>query len=110
MAFFRFIAIVLLVLAFLFLGGDVVSSLEKGDMVMRGLTEGLALFGADPTAWIERTFPSGVADIFKMVMSWPAWATLGVLGLVIGALSYGRPDGYRDPDEMSGFADGGNGD
>jgi hypothetical protein len=110
MGFFRFIAIVLLVLAFLFLGGDVITSLEKGDIVMRGLTDGLALFGADPGAWLERTFPAGVADIFKMVMSWPAWATLGVLGLVIGALSYGRPESYRDPDDMGGFAGNGNGD
>jgi hypothetical protein len=100
MGFFRFIAIVFLVLAFLFLGGDVVTSLEKGDIVMRGLTDGLMLFGLDPGEWIERTLPTGVGDVLLLVMSWPAWATLGVLGLVIGALSYGRGERDYDSDDM----------
>jgi hypothetical protein len=110
MGFFRFIAIVLLVLAFLFLGGDIITSLEKGDIVMRGMTEALALVGANPTPWIEETFPSAAADVIKTVMSWPGWATLGVLGLVIGALSWGRSESDYDADDMGGFGDGGDGD
>jgi hypothetical protein len=110
MGFFRFVAIVLLVVAFLFLGGDIITSLEKGDIVMRGMTEALALLGADPVPWIDRTFAPSVAGIFKTVLSWPGWATLGVLGLVIGAMSWGRSESDYDSDDMGGFAGDGDGD
>ena len=85
--FFRFIAIALIVLALVLLGGDVVSSLEKDDMVMRSTTETLTLLGANSTEWLEQTFPASVANAAETVLSWPGWAVIGVLGLAIGALT-----------------------
>lgn len=95
LGFFRFLAIALIVLALVLLGGDVVTSLEKGDIVMRSMTETLALLGADPTHWVETTLPAPVSDVAETILSWPGWAILGVLGLVIGALSLG-PREYDD--------------
>jgi hypothetical protein len=108
--FFRFVAIVLLVLAFLFLGGDIITSLEKGGIVMRSFTESLALLGAGPMPWIEETLPSALAGVVETVMDWPGWATLGVAGLVVGALSWGRSESDYDGDDMGGFSDSGDGD
>lgn len=87
LGFFRFIAIALIVLALVLLGGDVVSSLEKGDVVMRSMTDDLALVGVHSTVWLEQTFPSYVANAAEMVLSWPGWAVIGVLGLAVGALT-----------------------
>jgi hypothetical protein len=98
--FFRFVAVVLLALALMAFGADAIASLEKGDMVMRSMTKHLGLFGADPTTWIETTLPSYVNGVLDTIMSWPAWATLGVVGLVIGALSFGRPEDEYDPDTI----------
>lgn len=99
MGFFRFLAIAFLVLALLFLGGDAVTSLERGEVVMRGLSDWLVLAGCNPADWLEHNLPGGVASAAETVMSWPAWATLGVFGLILGALSWGRgDDGYESGD------------
>lgn len=102
MGFFRFLAIAFLVLALLFLGGDAVTSLERGEVVMRGLSDWLLMAGASPNDWLERTLPATVADVLESILSWPAWATLGVLGLIVGALSWGHPsDDYDNAGEWS---------
>jgi hypothetical protein len=83
------------VLALLLLGGDIVTSLEKSDIVMRGLTQDLGLIDADPTPWLDANLDSTVAGIVETVLSWPGWAVLGVLGLALGALAMGSPR-YED--------------
>jgi hypothetical protein len=98
MVFLRFLAVLFIVLALMLLGADAVSSLEKSDVVIRSLTQVLALLDADPTRWLETTLPSGVAGIIETILSWPGWAILGVLGLAIGAMT-------RGGDGMSGEID-----
>ena len=89
MVFLRFIAVLFLVLALMLLGADAVSSLEKGDVVIRSLTQVAALIDGDPTNWLETTLPSSVASVIETILSWPGWAVLGVLGLAIGVLTRG---------------------
>ncbi len=96
LGFFRFIAIALIVIALVLLGGDVVTSLEKGDVVMRSMTEEMALVGADPTQWLETTFPASVTNVIETVLSWPGWAVIGVLGLIMGALTLGPRENDDD--------------
>ncbi len=89
MRFLRLVAIFLLVVALLLIGADMVSSLEKGEMVTRALAHDLALLDADPVPWLDATLDASVAGVLETILSWPGWATLGVLGLAIGALSLG---------------------
>lgn len=96
MGFLRFFAVVLLTLALILFGADAVASLEKGDLVMRSFAHELALVNADPSLWLETTLPATVASVLETILTWPGWATLGVLGLAIGALSFGRPDSDDD--------------
>jgi hypothetical protein len=69
---------------------------------MRPLLQDLMLFNADPTDWLETTFPASVDNVLATVLNWPGFAVLGVLGLALGALSFGRTeDDYdSDPDRI----------
>ena len=96
MRFVRFFALFLLVLALMLVGADMMSSLEKGDMVMRALEHDLALLGADPVPWLDATLDKSVAGVIETVLSWPGWAILGVLGLAIGALTLGAHEDDED--------------
>ena len=93
MVIFRFIGLLLVVIALMFLGADVVSSFEHGvdlwsgdfsNMVVRSLGDMLALVHADIRPWIEQTLPSPVSDWLMTALSWPSWLDTGVLGLALG--------------------------
>jgi hypothetical protein len=79
----RGLSLSLIALALMLLGADVVSTLERKALILRSLTQVLALFEADPTAWLTAHLGADAAEITIMVLSWPGWVTLGVLGLVL---------------------------
>ena len=81
MAAFRFIAWVLVALAVALLGADAVSSLERGEPVVRTTAEVLGLIGLPVGDGGEPE--GGVAKAAATVMSLPLWAVLGVIGTVL---------------------------
>jgi hypothetical protein len=82
---FRFIALFLIISALMLLGADAVGTLEGGGVVkLRSMGEIMALFapGIAPDA----------GGPLAPVLGLPAWALLGVFGLVLAFIFRHRPD------------------
>ena len=90
---FRFLALILIVVALMLLGADVVTSLEKSQMTVRSIGEVWALFDAGSLtafkAWVETTLPAPVPGWIYSLLSMWAWGVLGVPGVVLAFL-FGR--------------------
>jgi hypothetical protein len=88
MLIFRLFGLLLIVLALMLLGADVVSTLEKnGEVVIRSLDHVLLLLRIESLPWFERTLGPQFARAMAVVFSWPAWAVLGVPGVLLGMLA-----------------------
>ena len=89
---FRIIGLLLVAVALMLLGADVVTTLEKGadlwngDLMVRSLDQVLVLLQWDIKPWIETTLPEPVAGWLMTFLSWPSWADIGVLGVLLGFL------------------------
>ena len=98
MAVFRFIAFLLIVAALMLLGADVVSMLESGEPRMRSIEIIWALFatgGADAfKVWATATLPGPLPEGVVTLLTWPAWAVLGVTGVLLAILFRQRDDVY----------------
>jgi len=95
MVIFRIVGLVLIVVALMLLGADVVSTLEKGgETVIRSLDQILLLLGVDANAWAQRQSSPALSGAFSMILSWPGWAVLGFPGALLGMIASG-PRGTR---------------
>jgi len=84
----RWLSLVLIVIALMLLGADVVSTLEKhGELVIRSLEQILMLFGIDAKLAVQSNFPPQLANVCVTVIGWPAWATFGVLGVILALIA-----------------------
>src|SRR5262245_18352868 len=84
----RLLGLLLIVLALMLLGADLVSTLEKnGDIVIRSFDQILMLFGIDAVPWFDRSLGPLFARVVAVVSSWPGWAVLGVPGVLLGMLA-----------------------
>jgi hypothetical protein len=91
MAIVRFLSLVLIVVALMLLGADVVSSLEKGDEpIVRSLSQILLLLGFDANQWFERELLPAFANACIAVFSLPGWVVLGIPAAALGLTSIGR--------------------
>ena len=91
---FRFVSLVLIVVALILLGADMVASLAKGGQIaVRSIEQVWRFLGpgsiAGVKSWVEHTLPTPLRDWFYSVLALPAWALTGVLGVVIAFL-FGR--------------------
>jgi hypothetical protein len=93
----RGVSLSLIALALMLLGADVVSTLERKALILRSLTQVLILVAADPEAWLKAHLQADIADITLMVLSWPGWLTLGVLGLLLAWLAQERSGPPPEP-------------
>ncbi len=90
----RFISLILIVAALMLLGADVISSLEKGGgWTVRSIEQIWALFGKSSetafNAWLQHALPVPLARWIGSMLSVPAWALSGVLGVIL-AILFGR--------------------
>jgi cytochrome bd-type quinol oxidase subunit 2 len=97
MAVFRFIALVLIVLGLMLLGADVVTMLETGaEPRLRSLENIWALFSASGVeafkVWIAEIGGGPVADGIMAILNLPAFAVLGVMGVILAVLFRERDD------------------
>jgi hypothetical protein len=91
MVVFRWFSFILIVLALMLLGADIVSTREAaGGVVLRSLDKDLLLFGLDAKPWVQATFSAGFASAVLALLSFPAWATLGIVGVVLALIVPGR--------------------
>ena len=87
MALFRWFSLTLIVLAFMLLGADIISTLEMGSgVVVRPMDKILLLFGLDAKPWVQASFSPNVSSALVAVLSLPGWATLGVVGVILTLL------------------------
>ena len=88
MIIFRLLGLLLIVLALMLLGADVISTLEKnGEIIIRSLDQILLLLGIDSIPWFEQKLGPQFAHGMAIIFSWPAWAVLGVPGVLLGMLA-----------------------
>jgi hypothetical protein len=90
----RFLSLLLIVVALMLLGADLVSTLEKGgEITVRALDDVWAMFdkaGVDSfKAWLEHTLPAPMPSWIEAVLSLPGWAFFGVIGVILAFL-FGR--------------------
>ena len=95
MIIFRLLGLVLIAGALMVFGADALRSLESGEVGINSFAEVWALLdGRLGTmsldgfkAWAEATLPPAAWDPGVVsVLSYPAWAVLGVLGIVIALI------------------------
>ena len=83
----RWLSLILVVLAVMLIGADVVTTLERGGViVMRSFDQILMLFGAGSATWVQRGVPQSIVDAARVVFSWPAWLLFGLPGGVLALL------------------------
>src|SRR5438270_10688134 len=90
----RFVSLILIVIALMLLGADMVTSLEHGGRIaVRSIEHVWRFLGPGSIAvvksWVEHSLPAPLPDWFYSVLALPAWALTGVLGVVI-AFVFGR--------------------
>ena len=86
---FRLLGLLLITLALMALGADALKSLEAGAIEIRSLASLWSLINEASytgfTGWVSSTVPA-VSNPLATVLSYPAWAVLGVVGIVIAGL------------------------
>ena len=90
----RLLSLILIVLALMLLGADVLTSLEKGgEITVRSIDQVWTIvYAAGDTgfkAWLGHTLPTMVAGWVEAVLRLPGWVVFGVLGVILAFL-FGR--------------------
>lgn len=90
----RFISLILIVLALMLLGADVITSLEKGGQITpRSIEQVWAMISpsgvAGFKAWLEHSLPSPVPGWIEALLRIWGWAITGVIGVILAFL-FGR--------------------
>jgi len=90
---FRFISLILIVVALMLLGADVVTSLEKNEITVRTIEQVCALLGKGGLAafksWVQATLPGPLRSWVYSILNMWAFGVSGVLGVVLAFL-FGR--------------------
>jgi len=88
MAIIRFFSLVLIVIALMLLGADVVSTLENGGAtIVRSLDQILLLVGVDAKPWLQERLPPLLDTAVVTILYWPGWGVLGLPGTLLALLS-----------------------
>ena len=86
----KLLGLLLIILALMALGADGLKSLELGHIEIRSLAQLRTLLLPDLytsfIGWSNSALPAGVVTVRDAVFGFPAWAVLGVLGIVIAGL------------------------
>ena len=90
----RFLSVILIGVALMFLGADLITSLEHGGALgARSIDQVWGLFSKSSeaafAAWLSHALPGFLARWIGTVLSLPAWSLPGVLGVVL-AILFGR--------------------
>jgi len=87
----RVIGLILIIVALMALGSDALRSLEAGEVVIRSTSELWTLLNPAShdafMGWVKDGAPEGAVSPIEAVMSYPAWAVVGVLGVVVAAIA-----------------------
>jgi hypothetical protein len=81
-SFFRIIGLILLSLALLLLGADIVSTLEGDVLRLRSTDYILGLFNASPRPWLDANPDQWWGDVLSAIVLMPAWILPGLFGFL----------------------------
>jgi hypothetical protein len=90
----RLLSLILIVLALMLLGADVLTSLEKGgEITVRSIDQVWTIVYAAGDAgfksWLQHTLPAPIPGWVQAFLRLPGWAVFGVLGVIL-AFAFGR--------------------
>ncbi|HEY5338434.1 MAG TPA: hypothetical protein VIJ85_09540 [Rhizomicrobium sp.] len=90
----RLLSLILIVIALMLLGADVLTSLEKGGVItVRSIDQvWMTVYAAGDAGfknWLNHAMPGVVAGAVGAVLRLPGWAVFGVLGVILAFL-FGR--------------------
>jgi hypothetical protein len=90
----RLVSLVLICVALMLLGADLISTLEHGgDVVIRSLDHVWTAVNINSIdgvkSWLEHNAPHAVTHAIESFLATPGWAAFGVLGVVLAFL-FGR--------------------
>jgi hypothetical protein len=92
----RFISLILIAIGLMLLGADVVTSLEKGHVVVRSLEQVWTSVNQHSLdafkTWLDHTLSPGFASGVKSFLNVYSWAPFGVLGVILAFLVGRRDD------------------
>lgn len=90
---FRFISLILIVVALMLLGADVVTSLEKNEIAVRTVEQVWALVGKSGLmefkSWVQAALPGPLRNWVYSILNMWAFGISGVLGVILAFL-FGR--------------------
>src|SRR6202000_576893 len=94
LAVLRLISLVLIVLALMLLGADVLTSLEKGGAItVRSIDQVWMIVDKSGDLWfnalLAKDLPAFVTSAFNALIGLPGWAVFGVIGTILAFL-FGR--------------------
>jgi hypothetical protein len=87
MVIFRWLSLILIVMAVMLLGADLVGTLEKKAVVIRSLHDVLILFGYDAKAALIASLPPQVLNVAVTVVEAPSWLTLAFLAFSLAVIA-----------------------
>ncbi|HEX4532806.1 MAG TPA: hypothetical protein VH000_01135 [Rhizomicrobium sp.] len=90
----RFLSLILIVIALMLLGADLITSLEKGGQItVRSLEQVWTILDAGNLAafkaWVNGTLPQPTPGWVYSFLTLPGWAIFGVVGVILAFL-FGR--------------------
>jgi hypothetical protein len=92
---FRFFSLVLIVIALMLLGADVMTSLEKGEVTVRSLAQFWTTVDKASLdsfkVWLEHALPAPTPGWVESFLNVYSWAPFGLLGVVL-AFAFSRHD------------------
>ena len=87
----RVIGLILIIVALMALGSDALRSLEHGEVVIRSTSELWTLLNPASydwfAGWLKDGAPTGMVGPINSILSYPAWAVVGVVGVVIAGFA-----------------------
>jgi hypothetical protein len=94
----RLISLVLISLALMLLGADMITSLDKGgEVTVRSVEQVWAMFSATGLGnfkdWALHHWPPAVLHVFDGILTLPGWAVTGVPGVILNFIAGRAPDG-----------------
>ena len=85
----RLAGLLLIIVALMLLGADVVSAFEAGgEFLTRSLDQIIAMLtGASPMSWLEAALPPSLASLVTIALRLPAWLSIGLVGLIMALIA-----------------------
>jgi len=90
---FRLISLILIAVALMLMGADVIASFEKGGVVVRTIEQFWTIFDAGGLStfktWVGASVPAPLSEWIYSVLSMWAFGVTGVIGVILAFL-FGR--------------------